>query len=328
MKCINKRLAALMAAILILSVCGCGTKEIPFAYDPNYEVSSFRISAESSAPIANAFASGLCVVVGDVNVDLSTVDMTEATAAGLFDVNNNQVVYAKNVHERLHPASLTKVLTALVALKYGNPEDRITVTDGAYVNESGAVVCGLKAGDQLTLNQALHALLMKSANDVANAIAIHISGSVEEFAELMNQEAQALGATNSHFVNPNGLTAEDHYSTAYDLYLLFNAAVKYELFSEIIHKTGYEMVYNAANGTQKTISISTTNQYLVEGSYKAPGQVSVIGGKTGTTEAARSCLILLSKDASGNPFISVILSAKERGILYESMTDLLEQIGS
>lgn len=316
-----------MAAILILTTCGCQSAEIPFAYDPDYEVSSFRISAESSAPVAEAFASDLCVVTDDVNVDISAVDMTEATAAGLFDVNNNEVLYAKNVHERLHPASLTKIMTALVALKYGNPEDRITVTDGVYVDESGAVVCGLETGDQLTLNQALHALLMKSANDAANAIAIHIAGSVEKFAEMMNQEALELGATNSHFVNPHGLTAEDHYVTAYDMYLIFNEAIKYELVSEIIHKSSYELVYTDRNGNQKSTTIATTNQFL-DGNYKAPDQVSVIGGKTGTTTAARSCLILLSKDVSGNPYISVILSSKERGILYTEMADLLEEIGN
>lgn len=327
MRCINKRLAALMAAIIVLSACGCGTQEIPFAYDPDYEVSSFRIAADSSAPVAKAFAADLCVVTDDVNVDIGTVDMTEATSAGLFDVSRNEVLYAKNIHERLHPASLTKIMTALVALKYGNPEDRITVTNEVYVNESGAVVCDLKEGDQLTLNQALHALLMKSANDAANAIAIHIAGSVESFAEMMNKEALLLGATNSHFVNPHGLTAEDHYITAYDMYLIFNEAIKYELVSEIIHKSTYELVYTDKNGASKSTSLTTTNQYL-EGNYKAPDQVSVIGGKTGTTTAARNCLVLLSKDVSGNPYISVILSSAERGIMYTEMTDMLEEIGN
>jgi len=214
-KCINRFTFVLVTIIVVVSLCGCRQTQIPFAYEPDYEVSSFRIAADANVPVAEAFAADLCVVIG--NVDAQTVDMTEATSAGLFDVNNHEVLYAKNIHERLHPASLTKIMTAVVALKYGNPEDRITVTDGVYVNESGAVVCGLETGDQLTLNQALHALLMKSANDAANAIAIHIAGSVEAFSDLMNQEALALGATNSHFVNPHGLTAEDHYVTAYDM---------------------------------------------------------------------------------------------------------------
>jgi len=324
-KCTNKKLTILLLVIVFSLFTGCGKTEIPFAYDPDYEVSSFRVSTEASAPVADAFAKDLCVVTGDINVDVGTVDMSQATAAGLFDLNNHEVLYAKNIHERLHPASLTKIMTALVALKYGKPEDRITVTDGVYVNESGAVKCGLEAGDQLTLNQALHALLMKSANDAANAIAIHIAGTVEDFADLMNKEATAIGATNSHFVNPHGLTAEDHYVTAYDMYLMFQEAVKYELINEIIHKTSYELVYTDKNGAQKSNSLNTTNLYL-EGTQKAPDQISVIGGKTGTTNAARNCLVLLSKDISGNPYISVILSSEERGVMYTEMSDLLDEI--
>ena len=119
----------------------------------------------------------------------------------------------------------------------------ITVSSNMGNLESGAVVCGLAEGDQLTLNQALHALLIKSANDAAVAIAEHIGGSVEGFADMMNEEAQAIGATNSHFVNPHGLNAENHYVTAYDMYLIFNEALKYDTVNEIISMTSYDTVY-------------------------------------------------------------------------------------
>ena len=216
-------------------------------------------------------------------------------------------------------------MTALVALKYGNTDDTITVTDEAMITESGATLCGLEVGDQLTLNQALHALLIHSANDAAAAIAVHIGGSIEGFAELMNEEAVAIGATNSHFVNPHGLTADNHYVTAYDMYLIFNEALQYDLISEIIHMTSYETVYMDSEGNSKTLSFNTTNQYLT-GTYKAPGQVTVIGGKTGTTSAAGSCLILLARDTAGSPYISVILKATARDVLYEQMTRLLNVI--
>ena len=183
----------------------------------------------------------------------------------------------------------------------------------------------LKAGDQLTLNQALHALLIHSANDAAAAIAVHIGGSIEGFAEMMNKEALAIGATNSHFVNPHGLTADNHYVTAYDLYLIFNEALKQDLINEIIHMTSYETVYMDKDGNSKSMSLKTTNQYL-NGNFKAPEQVTIIGGKTGTTNAAGNCLILLSKDTSGNPYISVILRSKEKQILYTEMTELLNVI--
>lgn len=325
MRCTNKLLLTLFAAVVSISLNGCGEREIQFAYDPNYEVSSYRVVTENSSVTADAFASGLCVVNGDINVNDAIVDMSDATAAGLFDLNSGEVLYAKNIHERLAPASLTKLMTAVVALKYGNPDDKITVTENVNITESGAVLCGLKQGDQLTLNQALHALLMKSANDAGVAIAEHIGGSVEHFCEMMNEEAMVIGATNSHFVNPHGLTADNHYVTAYDMYLIFNEALKYDLVNEIISKNSYETVYSDINGETKSFSFTNTNQYLA-GNYKAPEHISVIGGKTGTTNAAGNCLILLAKDTSGNPYIAVILRSKEREILYTEMTDLLDEI--
>ena len=110
---------------------GCGGEEIPFAYNPNYEVSSFRIVQETSGSVAPSFAQDLCVTTADVANDRLEADLSDVTSAGLFDLNRQEVLYAKNVHERLNPASLTKVMTALVALKYGNPDDMITVTDEA-----------------------------------------------------------------------------------------------------------------------------------------------------------------------------------------------------
>lgn len=317
-----------MLAAVLLTLTGCGSEEILFPYDPDYEVSGFRVTAESGSLTADAFASDLCVVPkdGNLNVNNPNVDMSEATSAGLFDLNNHETIYAKNVYERLDPASLTKLMTAIVALKYGNPDDMITVSGNVRIDESGAVVCGLRAGDQLTLNQALHVLLIHSANDAAVAIAEHIAGSVEQFANLMNEEAAAIGATGSHFVNPNGLTADNHYVTAYDMYLIFNEALRYEKVNEIIHMTSYETVYHDKNGAEKTFSYSTTNQYLT-GNVKAPDNVTVIGGKTGTTNAAGNCLILLARDTAGNPYIGVIMRSSERGILYDEMTQMLGEIG-
>lgn len=280
----------------------------------------------SQDQMADPFASDLCVINGDFT-EGTEVTIEKESAAGLFDVNHNEVIYAQNIHERLNPASLTKVMTALVAIKYGNTEDTIICSENVKITESGATVCGLKAGDKLTLNQALHALLINSANDAAVAIAEHIGGSIEGFADMMNEEAVLLGATNSHFVNPHGLTENEHYVTAYDMYLIMNAAMQYELFNEIIHMSEYSTVYYAGDDSEKEMSFRSTNLFFRD-DYSAPDKITVIGGKTGTTNAAGSCLILLSKDAGGNPYISVILRASERTLLYEEMTDLLEEINN
>ena len=323
MKCTNR---FLLSAGLIFSFLlgGCGSVNVLAPYTLESNVSAFSIANHNTDTKIDSFASNLCV--GNANVTKNTaVNMTEATSAALFDVNKTNIIYGKNIHERLSPASLTKVLTAVVALEEGNLDDIITVTKDVNITESGATLCGLKEGDTLTLNQALHALLIHSANDAANAIAVHLGGSLEGFADLMNQKAVEVGATNSHFVNPHGLSDDDHYTTAYDLYLIFNKAIEHEIFREIIHMDKYSTVYQDKSGNDKEMEFSTTNLFL-RGNFKSPDKITVIGGKTGTTMAAGNCLIILSKDTSGNPYISVILRSKERKLMYEQMIDLLEEI--
>lgn len=306
----------------MVCLCGCGQKELPLAYERKAAIQNALVQDRTATP----FASDLCVISTDY-MEGTTVSVETEAAAGLFDVNHNKVIYAKNIHERLNPASLTKIMTAIVAIKYGNTEDMIVCSENVKITEPGASLCGLKAGDRLTLNQALHALLIDSANDAAVAIAEHIGGSVEGFSAMMNDEAILLGATNSHFVNPHGLTENEHYVTAYDMYLMMNAAMQYELFNEIIHMSEYSTVYYDKDDTEKEMSFRSTNLFF-HGEYSAPDKITVMGGKTGTTNAAGSCLLLLTKDTGGNPYISVILRASKRSVLYEDMIELLEEINN
>lgn len=324
MRCTNRK--KITAAVLLLSsltICGCGNLKYDFAYDPNYGVSSFQIMNSRKDLEADSFAEDLCIVSEDVLVD--SVDVEQATAACLFDVANSEVLYSKNAHMQLYPASLTKVMTALVALKNGSMDQILTATDAVKITEPGAQLCKLKPGDSMTLDQALHILLLYSANDVANLIADNLGGSVDGFVDMMNEEALRIGATNTHFANPHGLTQENHYTTAYDMYLIFNEALKCEAFTQIIHMNSYDTVYKDADGNDKELSIGTTNRYL-KGDFDPPDKVTVIGGKTGTTDAAGHCLILLSKDTSGNSYISVILRDATSDDLYDDMSDLLEEI--
>ncbi len=328
MKCINragKTISVIMIVFaLTANLTGCGAKAYTFAYDRNRNNTSFSIASHTRGKTMEPFASSLCVTSVDVSAG-TDVDMSQATAAGLFDIAKGKVIYAKNIHERLNPASLTKILTALCALKYANPEDVITATENVYISESGAVKLGITAGDTMTMDQALHALLLKSSNDVAIMIAEHVSGSVEEFSKLMNETANSLGATNSHFVNPHGLTDPDHYTTAYDLYLICNEAVRNNKILEIIQKASYTSVYHDANGGDKSIDVANSNAYI-KGEIPTPDNVTVLGGKTGTTNAAGNCLILFANDRSGNPFIAIIMQSSDRTTMYTEMTDLLGEI--
>jgi D-alanyl-D-alanine carboxypeptidase len=308
---------------VILSLTGCGSTGYAMSYSIDSEVSSFNVLSFDTDNRVTPFASELCVITDDISVD--DIDMDETSAAVLFDVNNKEVIYSKNAHERLYPASITKIMTALVALQNGSLDQTLTATDTVKINESGAQLCGLKSGDTMTLDQALHVLLMYSANDAAMLIAENIGGTVDNFIEMMNEEAARLGATNTHFTNPHGLTDAEHYTTAYDLYLIFNEAIKYDTFNEIIHMSTYQTTYYDKNGNAKELSFKNTNGYI-NGNISAPENVTVIGGKTGTTAAAGHCLILLSRDFNGSPFISVILHSDTGDSLYAGMTDLLSEI--
>lgn len=324
MRCTSRRIAMLLCLTCLVSgLCGCGSLSYDMPYSTDSAVSSFDIVSRQNRRSVVPFASNLCVVTEDVTGE--SVNMEEAEAAVLFDVTRAEVLYAKNAHETLYPASLTKVMTALVALKNGSLEQELVATSAVNITESGAQLCGLKAGDRMTLDQALRILLMYSANDVAMLIAEGIGGSVEHFVEMMNEEAARLGATNTNFVNPHGLTDVNHYTTAYDLYLIFNEAIKYETFNEIMQMSSYQTTFFDKNGKAKEFNKTTTNLF-VRGDYSAPSNVNVVGGKTGTTNAAGHCLMLLSRDESGAPYISVILRSGSTDVLYREMIDLLEEI--
>lgn len=320
MKCTSKgRLCALLTAA-VLSLTGCGSAKYDMPYEQQGSVSSYQLVNIANRETLEPFAKDLCVTAKDVTE--GGPDLQQVGAAALFDTKELETLYAKNAHNQMNPASLTKVMTALVALKYGSPDDIYTASENVLITESGAVLCGLKPGDKMTLDQAVHALLIASGNDVAILIAEGVSGSVEAFVELMNREALEIGATNCHFMNPNGLTQEGHYVTAYDLYLIFQEAMKYELFNQIIQMSSYNTVYTAADGSEKKLEIENSNLFL-RGDYDSPANVTVVGGKTGTTNAAGHCLILLSRSSNGTPYISVILKDESREGLYQDMGNLL-----
>lgn len=329
MKCTNKLkrgTGIVLAFALVLS--GCGKQAYSFPYDVDSNLTGFQMVQSGEDTLVASFAQDLCVVDAGGNVSAQSVpsiSSKELISAGLFDVNNHETLYAKNVHEKLYPASLTKVMTALVALKYGSLDQTLTATKNIVIHESGAQLAGIKEGDKMTLAQALHISLINSANDASVMIAEGVAGSVDAFVELMNEEALRLGATNTHFVNPHGLSADNHYTTSYDLYLIFNEAIQYEIFNEIIQMETYNTTYYDKNGEAKEFSCMNSNWYL-RGNTEAPENITVIGGKTGTTNAAGHCLLLLSKDVSDNRYISVILRSEAREVLYSQMSEMLSLI--
>lgn len=328
MKSINKVtrqfLIMLLCMTMAFSVTACGKKtHISDAYKLNSDV--FGLLHGQTEETAGSHLLGSTLCVANENVELSEVDMSLAEGAGLFDITNFETIYAKNVHQTLFPASTTKILTAYIVLKYGNLDDVVTVRREHVALESDSSHCGLKTGDKISVRELLYGLMLKSANDAANALADYISGSTESFAELMNQEAKLMGATNSHFVNAHGLHDDEHYTTVYDLYIIFQNALGNEMFREISGTMTHDASYTNAAGESVNVKWDNTMQYFTRNKIPPEG-ATVLAGKTGTTSKAQSCLVLLSENQAGEEFISIILKSQDRGVLYEEMNDLLEEI--
>lgn len=276
--------------------------------------------------VAEAFTENL--VISDNNVSLDGLNVSSnSEKALLFDISSNKPIFAKGIYDKIYPASITKIMTAIVALKYGNMDDVVTMSDEDFALEDGSQVSGMISGDIVTMEQLFKTLLVYSANDAAMAIARHISGSVEEFVKLMNQESKFLGMIGTNFVNPHGLHDENHYTCAYDVYLMLNAAKEYSMFTDTIKLKEYKLTVQRADGSLVAYRFDSTDKYLT-GLKQTPNGVSLWGGKTGTTPEAGSCLSLIVQNKNANIFIAVVMNADNSTVLYSDMTDLLSQINN
>ena len=306
---------------LTVSLAGCSSS-LQDAYVLEERIPSLAAGAEGAGYYAEPFAEDLCVVTDESAFDEGLVT---SEAAALFDEDGREVLYSKDAFERLYPASITKVMTALVALEYGNLSDQVTVTEDAVITESGASLCGIEPGDVLTLEQLLYGLMLPSGNDAGAAIAVHIAGSIEAFADMMNAEADRIGAVDTHFVNPHGLHDPDHYTTAYDLYLIFHEAMKNPVFRESTGTTAYTASYRDRSGQTVSKTWKGGNWFMT-GERETPAGITVIGGKTGTTQAAGYCLIMAEEAADGGEYVSVVLKSDSRPALYDNMENIISII--
>ncbi len=322
MKCTNKWKASVICSILILtiSVCGCGGKnqKSVAAYEKeNYSKNLYT---------GRLFAEDLCVSESDVELDGYEED-TSVQAAALYAQTEEKVLYSYSAHKKVYPASITKIMTALLALENGNLDDEVVISANADASSFpvAAQVCGIKKGQTWTLEALLNALLLYSGNDVAVAIAEHIGGTEEAFVQMMNERAKELMAYNTHYCNPHGLHEDDHYTTAYDIYLIFQKCIQDERFINIINQDACTVSYRNADGSTAQTTFHATN-YYAKGLAEKPDNVTILGGKTGTTDEGGYCLVLLEKDAAGKDYISIVMGADAKSVLYQDMTSLIEAI--
>lgn len=239
----------------------------------------------------------------------------------VIDKATGMILLEQNSHNRIFPASTTKILTAYTALQNAGITSVFTVSPIASgPMEEGAVRLGLLEGEQMQLYDMLHALMLRSANDVAVAIAENISGSVDEFCMLMNETAQKAGALETHFVNPNGLHDDDHYTTAHDLAMITLKAMDNFTFATVVAREEYTMP--ATNLHEKFPTLRNTNPIL--GANDGMDFI-VTGVKTGYTSKAKFTLVSSARDYTGRDVICVVANIPSRTTSAEFSLELMKR---
>ena len=244
----------------------------------------------------------LVIVLGNSITVYADNDLSvNAKASIMVEANSGKIIHEENAKTQNYPASVTKILTAILVIENCELDDVATVSQSAISHiPTGYVTAPLFIGEQMRIEDLLYALMLKSANDAAYVLAEHVGGSVEGFSEMMNKKAEELGCENSHFVNPNGIHNSNHYTTAYELAKLADYALKNSVFSTIV-KTKYVTI--KINNQPK--ELKNTNELLladVEGVY---------GVKTGFTGNAGRCLVTSVK-RNNMDLIIVVLGADTR----------------
>lgn len=234
--------------------------------------------------------------------------VVQSQGAVLYDATHNQFLFEQNADTRFYPASITKIMTALLVLENTSLTDTVTFSSAAVTNlESGAVTLNVKAGDTFTVKDCMYGLMLKSANEVANGLAEKVSGSVGAFANLMNQKAVSLGCTNTNFVNPNGLNNANHYTTARDMALIAKAAFANPTLSQIASTINYNFPASASMPSVRKLTMGHKMLNSGNTAYYYPG---VVGGKTGYTSLAGNTLVTCA-ERDGVRLIAVILKSKQ-----------------
>ncbi|MDI3327437.1 MAG: D-alanyl-D-alanine carboxypeptidase family protein [Alicyclobacillaceae bacterium] len=244
----------------------------------------------------------------DLGPDEGPPDLAVQSAV-LMDMKTGQVLYAKNPDARHYPASITKILTAILALEHGSLDDRITASRLATEQEGNRVY--LVEGEVHTLEELLYGLMLNSGNDAAVAIAEHYGGSVAGFAAMMNAKAAEIGAKNSHFVNPNGLHDPDHYTTAYDMCLIGRYAMQNPIFRRIVATKTYPW-----HGREWDTVLVNINRML----WTYPGATGV---KTGYTDQAQQTMVVTA-EREGQSFIACLMDIPGQEAMRLEATKLLD----
>ena len=248
-------------------------------------------------------------LIEEVSTEVSEEPKVYSRSAIVFDRNTKSILYEKDINTKRAMASTTKIMTCIIILENGNLNDTVKISQKSA--NTGGSRLGLKKNDSITVKDLLYGLMLRSGNDAAVALAEYMSGSIEEFANLMNEKAKTLGLTNTHFVTPHGLDDENHYTTAYELALLTDYALNNSTFSKIVNTKNYTITIN---GYSK--ALNNTNELL--------GYLNGVNGvKTGFTGNAGRCLVTSCVRNNFN-IITIVLGADTKKIRTTDSIHLIE----
>lgn len=236
----------------------------------------------------------------------------------LMDLKSGQVLYEYNAREIIYPASTTKIMTAILALEKCNLTDIATVSHNAIFSIPPTYqMSNIQEGEELTIEQLLHVLLIPSANDAAVVLAEHIGGSVENFATMMNEKAKEIGCENTNFVNPNGVHDDNHYTTTYDMALIGKYAMQFQAFRSIVQKTKYTLPTTNKYDKEDRI-FRTTNELIRENHSSSPSNYYYeycTGIKTGFTNPAQNCIVASAKKDDREFLVSIMGGTRTENFL-------------
>ena len=242
----------------------------------------------------------------------------QASAGVVMDIDTGVFLYSKNCDRQLYPASITKIMTALLTLENADLDAVMTCSTIVYELDENASNVGLSEGEQMTIRDALYTLMLESANDTANALAEYVGGSMEGFAQMMNDRAAALGCTGTHFSNPSGLSADDHYTTAHDYALIAAEAYRNEGFRTLCSTVNYDVP--PTNTYEETRYLQNHHRMLISDSDFYTSWCT--GGKTGFTEKAWNTLVTYG-ERDGRRLVCVLLHGNGADQNYLETIDLL-----
>lgn len=320
---IMRRIISVTLILCMTLLTGCGSKTFKAG-------KQLDIGILPELPLYGDYGMADEYAVIDRDEELDAAAYNSFFATMLVDDTTKVPIVAHNVHNRIYPASMTKLMTGILVMESIEKgdislDDIVTLNRKVTFDDWDAMASDLVGGCRVSVKNLLYGLMITSYNDCGVILAELIAGSESAFCDRMNEKAREIGATNTHFENCHGLHSDDHYTTAYDLYLIISEFSKHDLAYIIDSLDTYDFTYTDPDGNEQVVTIEPTNEFLT-GEINMPSGYSIGSWKTGTTEEALNCLVMeFVNDSTGDKYVALIAGADGKEALYSAMTELINK---